>query len=135
MPNLNDICRSITEEVDYALSAAVVDQDTGILLGVAHNVSYFTQSNLDVLAAAAVDLFRGKGVVTVEKLLAELRGEEPKHLVQEIQMTTEGTHHFMTVVPDKPSMLAILVTSKKINLGMGWASLRNRLKEIADACP
>jgi hypothetical protein len=41
----------------------------------------------------------------------------------------------MAIVPDRPSVLAILVTSKKANLGMGWASLRSRLKEIAAACP
>ena len=57
MPNLNDICRDLTEEVDHALAAAVVDRQTGLLLGVSHNVSYFTQSYLDTVAAAAVEMF------------------------------------------------------------------------------
>ena len=135
MPNLNDICHSMTEETDYALAAAIVDQDTGLLLGVSHNASYFTQSFLDAIAATSVDLFRGKAVGRVEQLLAQLKNEEPRHSVKEIQLTTEDTYHFMTVVPDKPNILAVLVTSRKISLGMGWAGLRSQLKEIAEICP
>jgi len=135
MPNLNDICKNMTEDIDYAYAASVIDQDTGLLLGVSQNVDYFTQPFLDALAAASVELFRGKGISTIEKMLAELKGEEPKRTIQEIQFQTENTYHFMAVIPDKPNILAILVASKKINLGMGWASLRSRLKEIAQACP
>ena len=135
MPNLNDICLNMTEDIDYAFAAAVIDQDSGLLLGVSQNVKYFTQSFLDAVAAASVELFRGKGVTTIEKMLAELRGEEPKRTIQEIQFNTEKTYHFMTVVPDKPNILVVLVTSKKINLGMGWTSLRSQLTEIAKACP
>ena len=135
MPNLNDICRNMTEDIDYAFAASVIDQDTGLLLGVSHHVDYFTQSFLDAVAAASVELFRGKGVTTIEKMLAEIKGEEIKKTIQEIQFNTDQTYHFMAVVPDKPNVIVVLVTSKKINLGMGWASLRSRLSEIADACP
>lgn len=135
MPNLNDICRNMTEDIDYAFAAAVIDQDSGLLLGVSQNVKYFTQSFLDAIAAASVELFRGKGVTTIEKMLAELRGEEPKRTIQEIQFNTEKTYHFMAVLPDKPNIIVVLVTSKKINLGMGWTSLRSQLTEIAKACP
>ena len=105
------------------------------MLGVFQNLPYITQSFLDVVAASAVEMFRGKSMLSVEKMIAELRNEEPKSLVQEIQMTTEQTYHFMCVVPDKPNILAILVAGKKINLGMGWASLRTRLKDIATYSP
>lgn len=135
MPNLNDICKAITEEVDYAHAAAVVDQNSGLLLGVSHHVEYFTQTFLDALAAASVEMFRGKGISTIEKMLADMRGQSPQRSVKEIQFHTDGTYHFLAVVPDKQDILAILVTSTKANLGMGWASLRSRLKEIAAACP
>lgn len=135
MPNLNDICLKLVEEVDYARAAAVVDQDSGLLLGVSHHVSYFSQGYLDAVAAASVELFRGKGISTIERMLAEMRNEEPKRSVKELQMTTDDTFHFMIVVPDKPDVLAILVAGKDINIGMGWTILRSRLKEIANACP
>ena len=135
MANLNDICKAITEEVDHALAAAVVDLESGLLLGVAHHVTYFNQSFLDSIAAASVEIFRGTGVKTVESLISQLRNEEPRSHIEDLHFSTDKTHHFMTVVPNKPSALAILVTRKKVRLGMGWTSLQNKLAEIADACP
>jgi hypothetical protein len=132
---LNDICNSLIKEVNEALGVAVVDISSGLMLAVAHNVPYFTQSYLDAVAAAAVDMFRGKTITNVEKLLSATRGREAKNLVQEVQMTTEGTFHFMAVVPGKPQCLMVLITTRKANLGMGWASLRRALTDVAPLCP
>lgn len=135
MSDLNAVCETLVNDVTDALGAAVVDLNSGLLLSVAHNIPYFTQSYLDAVAAAAVDMFRGKTVSTVEKLIASQRGAEVKQLVQEVQMTTEKTYHFMAIVPGKPHALMVLITGKKANLGMGWAALRNALPEVAPHCP
>jgi hypothetical protein len=132
---LNDICNSLIKEVNEALGVAVVDISSGLMLAVAHNVPYFTQSYLDAVAAAAVDMFRGKTITNVEKLLSATRGREAKNLVQEVQMTTEGTFHFRAVGPGKPQCLMVLITTRKANLGMGWASLRRALTDVAPLCP
>ena len=135
MANLNEVCASIVNDVDEALAAAVVDLHSGLLLGVAHNVPYFTQTYLDAVAAAAVDMFRGKSVRNIEKLISGMRGAEPHPLIQEVQFVTEKTYHFLTIVPNKPNAMAMLVTSKRANMGMGWASLRSKLPEIEPFCP
>lgn len=135
MANLNDICRSIVENTEHALAAGVVDLDSGLLLGVSHGVNYFNQEILDTVAAASVEMFRGRSTQTVETMLADLRGTEPGNSIQDLHFSTGQTHHFMTVVPNKPSALAILVTRNKVRLGFGWTSLQNRLEEIASACP
>lgn len=135
MADLNQICRDVLDDVDNAMAVAVVDLQSGLLLGVAHDVPYFTQSYLDAVAAAAVDLFRGKGVSNVEKLLSQQRGETVTNSVEEVQMATPKTYHFMSQVPGKPNAMALLVTTRKANLGMGWAALRNTLPEIAPHCP
>ena len=101
MSTLNEICKELIQTVDGALGAAVVDLESGLLLGVAHSVPYFTQSYLDAVAAAAVDMFRGETVCTVEELLANTRGVEVTHMVREIQMTTNETFHFMSVIMNK----------------------------------
>lgn len=132
---LEDILKELAAKVNDALGAAVVDLNSGLLLSVAHNVPYFTQSYLDAVAAAAVDMFRGNTVSTVEDLLTNARGKKVQHMIKEIQMTTEGTYHFMAIVPGKESSLVVLITGKKANLGMGWASLRNALPTIAPFCP
>jgi hypothetical protein len=135
MASINDVCKSVVDNVDDALGTAVVDLNTGLLLGAHHNVPYFTTSYLDAVAAAAVDMFRGKGISGVEKRLAQTRGEEVKNSIQEVQMTTPKTYHFMSIIPGKPNALAILITGKKANLGMGWSGLRGALPDLAAMCP
>ncbi len=133
--DINDICSEIVRNVDAALGCAVVDLNSGLLLGVSHNVPYFTQSYLDAVAAAAVDMFRGRTVSAVEDMIANMRGNSKKNVLKEIQMTTENTYHFLTVVPDKPDALVVLITSKKANLGMGWSSIRLAIPKIKPLCP
>ena len=135
MAGINDVCKNIVENVEDALGAAVVDLNTGLLLGLHHNVPYFTTSYLDAVAAAAVEMFRGKGISGVEKRLSQTRGEEVSNSMQEIQMTTPKTYHFMSVIPGKPNALAILITGKGANLGMGWSGLRGALTELEPMCP
>jgi hypothetical protein len=133
--DINQICGEIVRNVDAALGCAVVDLNSGLLLGVSHNIPYFTQSYLDAVAAAAVDMFRGRTVSTVEEMLANMRGTTTKHLLKEVQMTTDNTYHFMMVVPDKPDALVVLITSKKANLGMGWSSVRAAIPKLKPLCP
>lgn len=135
MTDVNEICSKVVADVNDALGCAVVDLETGLLLGVHHVVPYFTQSYLDAVAAAAVDMFRGRTVSTVEELLSKQRGSEVRHTIKEVQMTTDRTHHFMSIVPDKPNALMVLITSTRANLGTGWAALRHSLPEVAKFVP
>lgn len=135
MSSLNDVCREIIGTVDGALACGVVDVNTGLLLGVAHNVPYFTQSYLDAVAAAATDMVRGKTVRAVENLLSTQRGKKLENSIKEILMTTEATYHFMAIIPQKPHCLIVLITSKKTNMGMGWAGVRSNTDKLAALCP
>lgn len=135
MPSLNDVCKEIIGSVDGALGCGVVDLNTGLLLGVAHNVPYFTQSYLDAVAAAAVDMVRGKTVKAVEDLLSKNRGSKVADSIKEVQMATDNTYHFISTVSGKPNAMVVLITSKKVNLGMGWAGVRNNMSKIAPMCP
>ena len=135
MADINDVCKEMVSDVSDALGAAVVDLESGLLLGVAHSVPYFTQSYVDAVAAAAVEMFRGKNVTTVERLLTNARGQEVTHTQQEIQTSTPQTYHFMKVLPNKPNCLMVLITGKKANLGMGWAKVRGSIPELEPLCP
>jgi hypothetical protein len=135
MAKLDDVVRNIVNEVDGALGCAVVDLSSGLLLGVAHNVPYFTTSYLEAVAAAAVEMMRGKNVKAVESLLSSQRGKTVKNMIKEVQMTTDKTYHFMATIPDKPDSLVVLITSKSTNLGMGWSAVRSNMPSIAPLCP
>ncbi|MFZ2727690.1 MAG: hypothetical protein WAX77_15670 [Methylococcaceae bacterium] len=135
MAKLDDLLQSVIADVDGALGCAVVDLESGLLLGVAHNVPYFTTSYLEAVAAAAVDIMRGKNVRAVESLLSSQRGKPVSKTIKEIQMTTDYTYHFMATVPDKPDALVVLITKKTANLGMGWSSVRRNMPIIGPLCP
>lgn len=132
---LDEMTHDLMKSVDGSLGCAIVDLSSGLLLSVSHNVPYFTQTYLDAVAAAAVDMFRGKNIQAVESLLTAQRGNSVEKSMQEVQMTTENTFHFMSVVPNKPDSLLVLITSKKTNLGMGWASVRKTLPLLTALVP
>lgn len=135
MADLNSMCQDLVSNVNEALGAAIVDLSSGLLLAAHHNVPYFTQSYLDAVAAAAVDMFRGNTVSTVEKMLGGQRGTSIMHSIKEVQMSTDHTYHFMSIVPGKDNCLFVLITGKKANLGMGWSALRSALPNVAPLCP
>ena len=135
MSKLDELLQAVVKDVDGSLGCAVVDLESGLLLGVAHNVPYFTSSYLEAVAAAAVDMLRGKNVRAVESLLTNQRGKTVEKTIKEVQMTTDNTLHFMAIVPNKPDALVVLITSRKTNLGMGWAAVRKALVAVAPLCP
>ncbi len=135
MAKIDDVLAGVLRDVDGALGCAVVDLSSGLLLAVAHNVPYFTTSYLDAVAAAAVDMMRGKNVRAVESLLSSQRGKPVVNMIKEVQMTTENTYHFMAVIPGKDDSLIVLITHKKTNLGMGWSAVRRAMPILAPLCP
>jgi hypothetical protein len=122
--------RGVVDEVDGALGCAVVDVTTGDLLGVAHDVAYFNQTYLEAVAAAAVQMFRGYTVTHVEDLISARRGVPSEHLIEEVQMTTRHTIHFMTIVPDRPDTLIVLITNRQAIVGMSWSAIRRSVLAV-----
>ncbi|HKI62148.1 MAG TPA: hypothetical protein VKA31_07630 [Mariprofundaceae bacterium] len=133
--SLNNALKELVGEVDGALACAVIDLSSGLMLGVHHDVPYFSQDYVDAVAASAVDMFRGRTIRTVEKLLSAERGKEVANSIKEVQMTTNGTYHFMTIVKDKPDALLVLITDRSANLGMGWTSIRRANTALSPLCP
>ncbi|VTS04440.1 hypothetical protein [Tuwongella immobilis] len=128
--NLNDSCRAILDDVPDAMGCGIVDLSTGMLLGAHHIVPYFTQAYLDAVAAAAVDMYRGKNVKRIEDLLSKARGKPVKDSFEEIFISTPQTFHFMKIIKEKQSVL-VLITRKTTNQGMGWAAVRNAVTDVA----
>ncbi|MCL2418554.1 MAG: hypothetical protein FWD04_04620 [Conexibacteraceae bacterium] len=130
MSRLDEVMESVIGEVDGALGCAVADMNSGGLLGVAHHVPYFTQEYLEAVAAAAVEMFRGQTVRHVEDLISARRGRPSERLVEEMQMTTRHTIHFMMVLPNHPDAVVVLITNRETSLGMGWAATRRSVLQI-----
>jgi len=99
-----------------------------------HSVPYFTQSYLDAVAAAAVEMMRGRTVRRVEQLLTKQRGSEAKDSFEEVFISSPNVFHFMALIREKES-LVVLVTKKTTSQGMGWAALRGSIDDITAALP
>lgn len=134
MASTTEVCRSILEKVDDCLAVGVVDLNTGMLMGVYHSVPYFTQAYLDAVAAAAVEMFRGKNVRRVEEMLSQQRGEVIKDSFEEIFISSPKVFHFMATIKDKGAVV-VMVTKKTVNQGMGWAAIRTNLNSIKGTLP
>ncbi len=134
MASTQETCKSVVDKVDDCLAVGVVDLNTGMLMGVHHTVPYFTQAYLDAVAAAAVEMFRGKTVRRVEELLSGQRGETIKDSFEEVFISSPKTFHFMVVIREKGAVV-VMVTKKTVNQGMGWAALRNSLASIRGTLP
>ena len=134
MASTTEVCKLVHEKVDDCLAVGVVDLNTGMLMGVHHSVPYFTQAYLDAVAAAAVEMFRGKNVRRVEELLSGQRGEAIKDSFEEIFISSPKVFHFMATVKDKGAVV-VMVTKKTVNQGMGWAAVRNNLNAIKGTLP
>jgi hypothetical protein len=134
MPSIDDVVREVGAKLDGCLAVGVIDLDSGMILGIHHIVPHFTQAYLDAVAAAVVDMFRGKTVRRVEQILSEAHGIEIKDSFEEIFISSSRVYHFMVVIKEKGAVV-IVVTKKTVSQGMGWAVLRSNLKSIETVLP
>ena len=129
-----EVCKKIVDDVQDCLAVGVVDLNTGMMMGVHHNVPHFTQAYLDAVAAAAVEMFRGKNVRRVEELLSKQRGVEIKDAFEEIFISSIKVFHFMVLIREK-SAVVVMVTKKSTSQGLGWSALRNSVGDIKGTLP
>jgi len=135
MTDLNKICTEVVDDVPEGLGCAVIDLESGLLIGVSHVAPDLPEALLDTMAASVVDMLRGRAVSIVEEMFAQYSGNKQKRLVESMQITTDKAYVFMTVVQDKPSYVVALVAGKKATLGSGWASIRSAMHRIQPLCP
>ena len=134
MANTQEVCKGVVEDVADCIAVGVVDLNTGMLMGVHHTVPHFTQAYLDAVAAAAVDMFRGKNVRRVEEMLSKQRGTPVKDAFEEIFISSSHVFHFMKLIREKEAVV-VMVTRKTTNQGMGWSAMRAALDEIRKTLP
>jgi len=129
-----DVCRKVVDNMNDGLACAIVDVNTGMLLGIHHLVPHFTTDYLDAVAAAAVEMFSGRTVKRIEQLLSSMSGVPVQESFEEIFTSSPRVFHFMKLIRKK-QVIIILVTRKNVSQGMGWASLRNAVADFITALP
>jgi hypothetical protein len=135
MSDLNQICSEVAASVPDGLGCAVIDLESGLLIGVSRQAHALPESLLDTMAATVVDMVRGRTITIVEEMIAEYTGTKQGRLVDGLQLTTDQAYVFMSVLQEKPNYLVALVAGKTATLGSGWAAIRSALPKIMPFCP
>jgi hypothetical protein len=132
---IDDACGEVVALVDGSVACAVVDLETGMLLGI-HNTSRQPQTLNEVMAAAAVDLFRGESIARIEKMVRAHRGvpENGEHYFNEVHIASENSFHFAKTVKGGRAVV-MLVTRKTTNIGLGWAHLKAAIPVLEPLVP
>lgn len=135
MGKIDDACKEVVAKVDGGVACGVVDLDTGMLLGVYNNAQY-TQTLNEIVAAAAMDLFRGPNIGRIEQMVRQHRGvpENGAHYFQEIHITSENNYHFCKTIKGGKAVM-VLVTKKTTNIGMGWAMMKTVIPLVEPLVP
>jgi CheY-like chemotaxis protein len=117
-------CERIVNALEGALACALIDLGTGAVLGI-HSSLGFSVEQGEAVAAATIDLFRGASSSRIESIVSlQATGERSAdHAFEEVQLTSKYTHHFSKTLGSGRAVI-LLVTSRSITLGMGWAQVR-----------
>jgi hypothetical protein len=130
MSDFDDACRDVVSGLEGAIVCGVVDLDTGMLVGV-HVSPGFPGSLHAMVTRAALDLFRGPNVDRIERMIRDHReqAELPGPAFQELHVTSGECFHFAKLLDDGKTAI-VLVTTKRINQGLGWAQLKSALPRL-----
>ena len=133
MEKINDICKQVFGNVTGALACALVNLENGEVRGVYHETPYFDQAYIDLVSAAAFNMFAGENIRQIEERLARQRGHSSlERTIQEGFMTTTRTFHFMARIPQIDSVV-VLVTKRDTLQGAGWAQVRKAIPMFVEA--
>jgi hypothetical protein len=135
MGGLDEACKAVVSQVSGAVACAVIDLDSGFVLGL-HSASALSDELTETMARATLNLLRGPEVVTIEREIRKQRGieENGEHYFQELQLTSTHNLHFAVVLKGGRAVM-MLVTRRTTNLGLGWAQLRAAIPDVEPLVP
>jgi hypothetical protein len=135
MEKIDIACERVVRAVEGGVACGVIDLDSGNLLGIFNSRDYSEEQN-ELVAEAAVDLFRGPNVRRIEAMVREQRGdhENGEHYFEEIQLTSKHNLHFAKTLKAGRAVI-MLVTRRNTSLGMGWAQLKAAIPVLERLIP
>jgi hypothetical protein len=127
-------------DVPECVAAAYVDLATGMLLGATTAGSHSLET-LELVGAAATDLFLGPSGGAIESLFSPLleeeqeqkEQEEEQHEFDEILVLSTEFVHFLVRAREHPRRALVIVCRKEVNMGMTMSRARLALAAIEAA--
>lgn len=114
----NTLSKAI-RDIPECVAAGYVDMATGMLLGV-KTVDSHPREVLDLVAAAAADLFQGSNVTAIEKMFKRARGikDDGHHYFQEMVIFSDNLLHVFIRSKKNQDHVGCFVSRKTANIGM-----------------
>lgn len=127
---VSNALKAFRRDVPDYIGAGVVDISTGMLLAV-DTVDNHPREILDVVAAATADLFQGRMVVQIEDLWKQHRGvSDNRRYFNEILVNSENLVHLFMRSKTNPDIVAVVICSRGVNVGMLSAQARRVMAEL-----
>jgi hypothetical protein len=127
---VNNSLKAFRRDVPDCIGVGVVDISTGMLLAV-DTADKHPSEILDMLAAATADLFQGKTVTQIEEAWKHIRGSaDERHYFQEILVNSDNLVHLFMRSKANPDLVAAVVCSRDVNIGMLFAQGRQVMKSL-----
>ncbi|MCT9928681.1 hypothetical protein N5079_00455 [Planotetraspora sp. A-T 1434] len=121
------------QNVPEYVGSGVVDISTGMLLAV-DTVDNHPREILDTVAAATADLFQGRTIVQIEEMWAHSRGMgDSRRYFNEILVNSENLVHLFMRSKTNPDIVAVVICTRAVNVGMLFAQARQGMRELETA--
>lgn len=127
---VTDTVRSFRTQVPEAITAALVDMSTGMLLAVDTLDDQQPDEQLDLLAAATFDLFQGRNVSIIRDVFAERHAPSDRHYFQEMLVNSDDLVHLFLRSNRHQDLVAVIVCKRVSNIGMLFAQARVVMKQM-----
>ena len=120
------------DDLDGSLGCVLTNLETGLPLADEYRAGTVMNENMIMLVShVGIDLFRGKLVRNFERSLSRSHGSSDG-FVREVQLTTSNTYQFMSAVPGWDHVIFILVTNKRVSLGMGLLAVHDAVRRLGE---
>ncbi|MFG1603626.1 hypothetical protein [Actinoplanes sp. NPDC049265] len=127
---VTDTVRTFRGQVPEAITAALVDMSTGMLLAVDTIDDQQPDEQLDLLAAATFDLFQGRNVSIIRDVFADRHTQSDRHYFQEMLVNSDDLVHLFLRSNRHQDLVAVVVCKRVANIGMLFAQARVVMKQM-----
>jgi hypothetical protein len=127
---VTDTVRTFRNQVPEAITAALVDMSTGMLLAVDTIDDQQPDEQLDLLAAATFDLFQGRNVSIIRDVFADRHTQSDRHYFQEMLVNSDDLVHLFLRSNRHQDLVAVVVCKRVVNIGMLFAQARVVMKQM-----
>ena len=128
--DMQQVCAATLDEVDGALGCIVMDMSTGLTVAAQYRPgSPVNDGTINLVSVVSANMFAGKLMRQFEGALA---AAPAPGFVREVQMTTANTNQFMAAIPGWNDGVFVLVTEKRVSLGLGWMAVHRVMERIQE---